>query len=67
MLEKLVRAPIVRYPVTPLLEAAWELRHNLTLRDALYVALARRLEAGLITSDARLSRAPALGIAVTVV
>jgi predicted nucleic acid-binding protein len=51
----------------PLLAAAWDLRHNLALRDALYVTLARRLGALLVTADARLAEAPALGIAVTLV
>jgi predicted nucleic acid-binding protein len=51
----------------PLLTAAWGLRHNLALRDALYVSLARRLKAVLVTADVRLAEAPALGIGVTVV
>jgi len=37
------------------------------LRDALYVSLARRLKAVLVTADVRLAEAPALGIGVTVV
>ncbi|HSL82291.1 MAG TPA: type II toxin-antitoxin system VapC family toxin [Thermoanaerobaculia bacterium] len=66
-LAELARAPVRRFPVPPLLAAAWALRANLSLRDALYVALARRLEANLVTADARLARAPDLGIALTVV
>lgn len=66
-LAELARAPVSRFPVAPLLAEAWELRANLSLRDALYVALARRLEATLVTADARLARAPELGVAVTVV
>lgn len=63
----LARAPVHRFPVAPLLLAAWSLRANVALRDALYVALARRLDAVLVTADARLARAPELGVAVTVV
>jgi hypothetical protein len=33
--------------VEPLLEAAWAYRHNMTVADALYVALAERLGAAL--------------------
>jgi predicted nucleic acid-binding protein len=67
ILTELARAPFVRYTLQPLLTAAWALRHNLALRDALYVSLARRLKAVLVTADVRLAEAPALGIGVTVV
>jgi predicted nucleic acid-binding protein len=57
-----------RYPhVGPLGEFAWKLRHNLSFYDALYVALAARLGAPLLTADARLSRAPDLPCAVELV
>ncbi|MGC5627045.1 type II toxin-antitoxin system VapC family toxin [Georgenia sp. Z1344] len=36
----------------------WELRSNLTAYDATYVALAELLDVALLTSDARLARAP---------
>lgn len=67
ILEELARAPFVRYTLQPLLIAAWGLRHNLSLRDALYVTLARRLGAAFVTADARLARAPALGVEVVLV
>lgn len=67
ILHELARAPFTRYALSPLLVASWSLRHNLALRDALYVALARRLEAPLVTADARLARAPDLGVGVTLV
>ena len=41
----------------PLLQRCWELRHNITVYDAAYVALAEILEATLVTADERLSRA----------
>ncbi|MFZ2546880.1 MAG: type II toxin-antitoxin system VapC family toxin [Candidatus Microthrix subdominans] len=36
----------------------WERRHNLKVADAGYVALAERFSIPLVTSDARLTRAP---------
>ena len=67
ILDELGRAPFTRYALQPLLKVAWGLRHNVALRDALYVALARRLRVRLVTGDARLVQAPALGIAMTLV
>lgn len=67
ILHELARAPFTRYTLRPLLVVSWFLRHNLALRDALYVALARRLEASLVTADARLAQAPHLGIEVVLV
>jgi predicted nucleic acid-binding protein len=58
---------VSRFALAPLLPAAWELRANVSLRDALYVALARRLDAMLVTADARLALAPDLGVALTLV
>ncbi len=49
---------IMRYPHLGLLERAWELRDNLTVYDAVYVALAELLDAPLVTCDARLAQAP---------
>jgi predicted nucleic acid-binding protein len=45
----------------------WELRENLSAYDASYVALAELLDCDLLTADGRLSRAPAIRCAVTVV
>ena len=44
----------------PLVARCWELRENLTVYDAVYVALAEALEATLLTADGRLARAPGL-------
>jgi predicted nucleic acid-binding protein len=49
---------IMRYPHLALLDRAWELRDNLTVYDAVYVALAELLRAPLVTCDARLAQAP---------
>jgi predicted nucleic acid-binding protein len=41
-----------------LLWRAWQLRQNVTVYDAIYVALAEALDTRLITCDVALSRAP---------
>jgi predicted nucleic acid-binding protein len=56
-LEDLKDILFVRYPHTSLVEKVWELRHNLTVYDATYVALAEALDAPLVTMDARLAQA----------
>jgi len=58
-------APITRHDVTSLLEGAWARRDQLRLADALYVELAERLTARLITTDARLGRATDIAEVVT--
>jgi predicted nucleic acid-binding protein len=50
--------PLVRSPHGPLLERCWELRENVTVYDAAYVALAEALDAVLLTADQRLASAP---------
>lgn len=49
---------LVRYPHSALADRAWELRHNLSAYDAMFVALAEALDSTLITCDARLAAAP---------
>jgi predicted nucleic acid-binding protein len=50
-----------RYPHTgPLARRAWNLRHNFSFYDGLYIALASYLDVPLLTADARLSKAPGL-------
>lgn len=50
-----------RYPHSPrLIEYTWQLRHNVTFYDALYVALATALDVPLLTGDSRLAAAPGL-------
>ncbi|MEO8094530.1 MAG: type II toxin-antitoxin system VapC family toxin [Pseudolysinimonas sp.] len=50
--------PIELWPLEVLRERVWELGDNLTAYDAAYVALAERLDAPLLTADARIARAP---------
>ena len=58
---------VTRHPAFGLLDRVWDLRNNLSAYDATYVALAERLGCALVTADARLSRAPRLGCAITIV
>jgi len=59
--------PIRRFRHAALWQDIWRLRRNLTAYDACYVALARQLEATLVTRDERIARAPSVGINVEVV
>lgn len=65
-LDTLRRLGLTRYPGVGLLERVWALRENLSAYDATYVALAEDLACPLLTSDARLSRAPGIRCPVTV-
>jgi predicted nucleic acid-binding protein len=56
-LEDLRGLRLERVPHGPLLSRCWELRANLTVYDAAYVALAEVLDVTLLTADARLAGA----------
>lgn len=56
---------IVLWPHELLATRAWQLRHNLSIYDASYVALAEVLDAELITLDRRIARAPEIFCVVT--
>lgn len=57
-----------RYPhFGALADLAWRWRHDLSFYDALYVALAVRLDIPLVTGDARLSKAPGLPCSIELV
>lgn len=47
-----------RVPHRPLLARCWELRANITVYDAAYIALAEALDTTLLTADERLANAP---------
>jgi predicted nucleic acid-binding protein len=57
-LEDLAGLSLARMPHRPLMSRVWELRHNLTPYDAVYVALAESLDVPLLTVDGRLAHAP---------
>ncbi len=52
-------------PTADDISRAWELRHNVTPQDALYVALAERLGDSLITGDHKLYRSKQVRCAIT--
>ena len=49
------------------MERCWELRANVTVYDAVYVALAELLDAPLVTADRKLANAPGIRCQVEVV
>lgn len=52
------------WPYELLATRAWQLRHNLSIYDGAFVALAEALHVELITLDHRIARAPGLACAV---
>jgi len=61
------RFATTRYSSHPLVPRALQLRHNLTVYDATYVALAEVLECTLLTRDRRIAEAPGIQCAVEVI
>jgi predicted nucleic acid-binding protein len=53
MLSDYAHLRIVRHPLLPLQARVFELRHNLTACDGMYVALAERLRMPLLTDDGK--------------
>ena len=49
---------IVRYPMQPLQARAFEMRHDFTAYDAMYIALAERLNLPLLTDDGKFDGTP---------
>ena len=58
---------VTRHPHRALAERVWQLRHNLSVYDAAYVALAEVLGAPLLTADAAMRGAPSVACPVEVV
>ncbi len=56
VLSALASLPVDRCAHLPLLDRVWELRHNFTSYDAVYIALAEATGATLYTLDAKLSK-----------
>lgn len=56
-LRELSSAPIVRHHLADLLDGAWHARNRLRLVDALYVELGEKLDASVLSTDARLANA----------
>ncbi|MUL40212.1 type II toxin-antitoxin system VapC family toxin [Streptomonospora sp. PA3] len=57
MLTRYRELHITRYPMVDLQFRCYELRHNLTAYDAMYVALAEALDLPLLTDDAKIAKA----------
>jgi predicted nucleic acid-binding protein len=66
-LADLVSIPMRRAPHDALLQRCWQLRENLTMYDAAYVALAEALGTSLLTADRRLSGAAGVRCTVELV
>ena len=54
LLADLANLPAKRYEHTPLLGRIWQLRHNFTAYDAVYIALAEATDSVLYTKDRKL-------------
>ena len=52
------RLPVELFPFSACADRIWELRSNVTVYDACYVALAELLDAPLATLDLKLTKAP---------
>lgn len=61
-LNQLREAALYSVALSPLLAEAWERRKSMSVADALYVILAKHLDASLVTADIKLTRAPSLGV-----
>lgn len=57
-IDDLQRLRVRRVPHALLLGRIWALRNNFTIADAVYIALAEKLNARLLTKDTRMARAP---------
>lgn len=56
-----------RMPHLALIRRMWELRDNVSIYDAAYVALAEAIGAPLLTADGRLARAPGVACEVELI
>jgi predicted nucleic acid-binding protein len=65
-MEDLMALRITRYAPVLLLSRIWQLRNNMTVYDAAYVAFAEELKAPLITRDQKIAAAPGHAAAVEV-
>jgi predicted nucleic acid-binding protein len=58
--------PITRFPHGPFLSRAFDLRHDATIHDALYVVLAEAIGVPLVTRDTALATIPGHGAKIEV-
>ena len=62
---RLLSLPIDQWPFGLLAGRAWELRHNLTVYDASYVALAELIGGTLVTLDRAIAAVPGVRCGIT--
>ncbi|MFP5331682.1 MAG: type II toxin-antitoxin system VapC family toxin [Acidimicrobiia bacterium] len=67
MIHDLVHIPIRRYPVRLLVARAFDLRHRFTMYDAVYLALAERLDVPLFTGDSAFGQMAGMSVDVRLV
>ena len=67
LLLDLLDMPIALVGSRRLVERAFALRHDVTVTDGCYVALAEHLGCGLLTADHRLANSPGVTVPVTLV
>jgi predicted nucleic acid-binding protein len=63
-IDRLLRLPVSRVQLRELFMSAWAHRHNVTFADAVYVALAERVNGSLLTGDQKLAASPTLTVPV---
>lgn len=66
-IEDLAQFPVYRHPHVDFIGRAWEMRDNMTMYDAIYVALAEALDAPLVTCDGPLGATPGHAARVEVI
>ena len=63
-LERLLSLPVQIARTPPLLVEAWTYRRNLIVHDAVYIVLAKHLDAPVLTGDRKMAGAPNLPVPV---
>jgi predicted nucleic acid-binding protein len=58
---------LIRHSHVDLLARAWELRQNVTMYDAMYLALAEALDATVVTCDGPFGAAPGHAVSIEVI
>jgi predicted nucleic acid-binding protein len=66
-LADLLDLPMQRAPHDAVLPRCWELRDNVTVYDAVYVALAEAIGVSLVTGDQRLHRATGVRCTIEII
>lgn len=66
-LDDLLALPIIRYPHTPLIKRAFDLRENVTIYDGIYLALAEGIGVPLLTRDQSLAKVQGLNVKVEII